>query len=64
MLAKSADIWLSGRHVANMSVTFPVKLFNSNRGISHLNEARRIDELSRGSDSGYKILKTFGFGLP
>jgi hypothetical protein len=26
MLAKCADIWLSGRHVANMLVTFPAKL--------------------------------------
>jgi hypothetical protein len=25
MSAKSANIWLSGRHVANMSVTFPAK---------------------------------------
>jgi hypothetical protein len=25
MLAKSADVWLSGRHVANMSATFPAK---------------------------------------
>ncbi len=26
MSAKSADIWLLGRHVANMSATFPAKL--------------------------------------
>ncbi len=26
--AKSADIWLSGRHVANMSATLPAKLFD------------------------------------
>ena len=37
---------------------------SSNRGVSFLNEACRIDELSRGSDLGYKILTTFGFGLP
>ena len=32
------------------------ELFSSNRGISHLNEACRIDELSRGSILGYEIL--------
>jgi hypothetical protein len=34
------------------------KLFSSNRGISHLNEARRINELSRGVRFGvlYEIL--------
>ena len=32
--------------------------------VSHLNKARRINELSRGSDLGYKILMGFGFGLP
>jgi hypothetical protein len=26
VLAKSADIWLSGRHVADMSATLPAKL--------------------------------------
>jgi len=40
------------------------ELFSSNRGISHLNETCRIDELSRGSVLGYKIITTFGFGLP
>ena len=25
--AKSADLWLSGRHVADMSATFPAKVF-------------------------------------
>ena len=28
MSAKCADIWLLGRHVANMSATFPAKGFN------------------------------------
>jgi len=32
------------------------ELFSSNRGVSHLNEACRIDELSRGSVLGYEIL--------
>jgi len=32
------------------------ELFSSNRGISHFNEACRIDELSRGSVLGYEIL--------
>jgi hypothetical protein len=31
MLAKSADIWLSGRHVADMSGTLPAK-FNGSIG--------------------------------
>ncbi len=30
------------------------ELFSSNRNVSHLNEARRIDALSRGSLSGLK----------
>ena len=38
------------------------ELFSSNRGISHLNEACRINKLSRGSNSGCKILIAFGFG--
>jgi len=29
-------------------------LFSSNRGVSHFYAARRIDELSRGSLSGYE----------
>jgi hypothetical protein len=40
------------------------ELFSSNRGVSYFNEARCIDELSRGSDLGYKILTGFGFGVP
>ena len=32
------------------------ELFSVNRGVSHLNEARRIDELIRGSVLGYEIL--------
>jgi hypothetical protein len=32
------------------------ELFNSKRGISHFYSACRIDELSRGSVLGYKIL--------
>ena len=32
------------------------KLFSFNRGVSHLNEARRIDDMSRGSLSCYEIL--------
>jgi hypothetical protein len=32
------------------------ELFSSNPGVSHLNEACRIDELSRGSVLGYEIL--------
>ncbi len=32
------------------------ELFSSNRGISYLSEACRIDVLSRGSISGYEIL--------
>jgi hypothetical protein len=32
------------------------KLFSSNRGVSHLNEARRINDVSRGSLSCYEIL--------
>ena len=31
------------------------ELFSSNRGVSHFYAARRIDELSRGSLSGYEI---------
>jgi hypothetical protein len=27
MLAKSADIWLLGQHVANMLATFPAKFY-------------------------------------
>ena len=34
------------------------ELFSSNRGISHLNEARRIDKLSRGSILGLKFSQT------
>ena len=63
---------LTGTLVAvELLITFPIlvhsqrliarnicKLFSSNPGISHLNKACCIDEL------GYKILKTFGFGLP
>ena len=37
---------------------------SSNRGISHLNKACGIDELSRGSDLGYEILMTLGLGPP
>ena len=37
------------------------KLFSANRGVSHLNEARCTNELSRGSNLGYKILIAFGF---
>ena len=33
MLAKSADIWLSGRHVADMSGTLPAK-FNGSIGMN------------------------------
>jgi hypothetical protein len=40
------------------------ELFSSDRGVSHLNEACCIDELSRGSDLEYDILMAFGFGLP
>ena len=40
------------------------KLFSSNRSISHFYEACRINEVSRGSVSGPKILTGFGFGLP
>ena len=32
------------------------ELFSSNRGISHLNEACRINDLIRGSIWGYEIL--------
>ena len=32
------------------------ELFSSNPGVSHLNEACRINELSRGSILGYEIL--------
>ncbi len=32
------------------------KLFGSNPGLPHLNEACRIDELSKGSVLGYEIL--------
>jgi hypothetical protein len=32
------------------------ELFSSNHGGSHLNEACRIDDLSRGSVFGYEIL--------
>ena len=34
------------------------ELYSSNRGISHLNEARRIDKLSRGSVLGLKFSQT------
>jgi len=40
------------------------ELFSSNRGISHVYEAHCIDEVSRASVSGPKILTGFGFGLP
>ncbi len=33
MSAKSADIWLSGRHVADMSLTFPAKLYNHTQAV-------------------------------
>jgi len=36
------------------------KLFSSNRVISHLNEACRIDELSRGSVSGPESIVNHG----
>ena len=32
------------------------ELFSSNRGVSHLNKARRINDLSKGSVLGYEIL--------
>ena len=32
------------------------ELFSFNRGVSHLNEARRINDVSRGSLSYYEIL--------
>jgi hypothetical protein len=32
------------------------ELFSSNRGISHLNKAHCIDDLSRGSVLGYEII--------
>jgi hypothetical protein len=32
------------------------ELFSFNRGVSHLNKARRINDVSRGSLSGYEIL--------
>ena len=35
------------------------ELFSSNRGASHLNEACRIDDLSRGSVLGYEILTIY-----
>jgi hypothetical protein len=40
------------------------ELFSSNCGVSHFYEAHCIDEASRGSVSGPKILTGFGFGLP
>ena len=40
------------------------ELFSYNRDASHLNEACCVDELSRGTNLGYKILIGFGFGLP
>ena len=39
------------------------RLFSSNRGISHFHETCRVDDLSRGSNLGYELLMTFGFGL-
>jgi hypothetical protein len=39
------------------------KLFSSKRGILHLNEACCINEVSRGSGLGPKILIEFSFGL-
>ena len=39
------------------------ELFSSNRGISHVEEACGIDEVSRGSVLGPEILTGFGFGL-
>jgi hypothetical protein len=35
------------------------ELFSSNRGISYLNKACRIHELSRGSVLGYNILTIY-----
>ncbi len=40
------------------------ELFSSNRGVSHFYAACCINELSRRSVLGYKILTTFGFGVP
>jgi hypothetical protein len=42
------------------------ELFSFNRGVSHLNEARRIDDVSRGSLLCYKILANnyLAIGLP
>jgi hypothetical protein len=40
------------------------ELFSFNRGISHLNNACRIDDVSRGSLSCYKILTNKAIGLP
>ena len=41
------------------------ELFSSNRGgVSHFDEARCINEVSRGFVLGPEILTGFGFGLP
>ena len=39
-------------------------LFSSNRGASHLNEARRINDLGRGSALGYEILTIYIVWMP
>ncbi len=41
MLAKSADIWLSGRHVANMSATFSAKMLCPHAASVHLLDAKK-----------------------
>ncbi len=42
ILAKSADIWLSGRHVTDMSATFPAKLGATKR-ISSYSAEKKIN---------------------
>ena len=54
-------IFVPSQHLIHRIVA---ELFSSNRDVSHLDEAYHIDELSRGSDLGPKILIAFGFDLP
>jgi hypothetical protein len=45
MLAKSADIWLSGLHASDMSAAFPAKLRGKdikNKWLNHLKESSGI----------------------
>ena len=54
-------IFVHCQHLIARNLT---ELSSSNRIVSYLHESCRINELSGGSVLGYKVLTTFGFGLP